>query len=306
MLILPVELISLILEHNPLKETISCLFTCKKLYEIVSKIDKWKQFVCYKEFFSNNEFNNKNLDKLYTNNTFSLSCNGLQKVTIDDCFYKVEKIDFNWNILKKFVVSDKVFFGNLKYLNLSNNRFSFFPDSVLGLANLETLIMNKNNISFIPTDIEKLTKLEYADFSDNKIKKLCYIPNVKILLFSGNLVKKIKRNINTMVNLEMLQICRNNIEFISGEIGKVAQMKRLELSLNKLRSIPYELSRLDKLQFLDLSGNFLRFIPIDFDNLHNLELVIIYSNNILSVSDFIYQRCRADFVVSINHYLKAK
>jgi len=64
-------------------------------------------------------------------------------------------------------------FSNLKILNLANNRFDSFPESILRCLTLEEVNLGRNNIVRLDDRIGELVNLKQLDVSENK---LMYLP----------------------------------------------------------------------------------------------------------------------------------
>ena len=76
----------------------------------------------------------------------------------------------NLNVFPKCKL-DSPLTTNLKHLDLSENAFQQFPESILLFENLNTLFLNNNQLSKIPDSINKLNSLEHLDLRHNKFNQ---------------------------------------------------------------------------------------------------------------------------------------
>jgi len=120
----------------------------------------------------------------------------------------------------------------LKYLDLSNNKFTEFPGF-------------------------KLPKLQYLDVSFNKLEKVSDAwtghGNLKILKSVDNKFKNLNFCKN-MPKLEELYLAKNKISSISGYEGLPA-LKKLHLRKNVIEKIDDELAELPELCYLNIRSN---------------------------------------------------
>lgn len=138
---------------------------------------------------------------------------------------------------------------NLKYLDLSSNKFGEFPAI-------------------------KCPKLEYLDVSDNKLEKVnegwTGHANLKILIARENKFKTFAAFKN-MPKLEELYLGNNSISSLSGYDGLTA-LKKLHLRRNKIEKIEEEgVPELPALEYLNLRSNKVKDSPsINFEHMVRL------------------------------------
>ena len=146
----------------------------------------------------------------------------------------LQHIDLSKNKVKNVTIftQDEVLV-NLKYLDISSNKFSEFPAL-------------------------KCPKLEYLDISDNKLEKVNEgwqgHPSLKILKSKENKFKTFAPFKN-MPKLEELYLASNNLSSLTGYEGLPA-LKKLHLRRNKIEKIEEEgVPELPALEYLNLRSN---------------------------------------------------
>ena len=123
-------------------------------------------------------------------------------------------------------------FPNLKYLDVSNNKFGEF--AAFKCPNLEYLDVSFNKLEKVNEGWAGHPKLKILKSIDNKFKNLS--------IFKG------------MPKLEELYLQRNNIGTIEGYAG-LDGLKKLNLRKNKIDKIAEELPPLSALEYLNVRSN---------------------------------------------------
>ena len=162
----------------------------------------------------------------------------------------MQHVDLRGNKVKNISIfcQDEVML-NLKYLDLSSNKFGEFPAI-------------------------KCPKLEYLDVSDNKLEKVnegwTGHANLKILKARENKFKTFAPFKN-MPKLEELYLGNNSISSLSGYDGLPA-LKKLHLRRNKIEKIEEEgVPELPALEYLNLRSNKVKDSPsINFEHMVRL------------------------------------
>jgi len=141
------------------------------------------------------------------------------------------------NLCKNKIKSLAVFtldeaFPNLKWLDLSSNKFGEFPAL-------------------------RLPKLEYLDISYNKLEKLneAWVghPNLRIVKSVDNKFKSLAPFKN-MARLEELYMASNSISNLNGW-ESLPVLKKLHLRRNKVEKIEEELPELPAIEYINLRSN---------------------------------------------------
>jgi len=181
-------------------------------------------------------------------------------------------------------------FNNLKYLDLSSNLFTEFPDSMGCLTNLEWLNLAFNEFNeAIPPDFGLLENLETLKLRKSKISgpipiEMANMTSLKILDLSENELTSFPNTLCQIESLENLDLSVNELnDFIPVEIGNLINLKELKLLHSGVRGeIPPEIGNLISLELLNIRGsNLSGTIPTEIGNLQELEKLNL-SQNFLS------------------------
>lgn len=137
------------------------------------------------------------------------------------------------NKIKSLIIfTNEEFFPNLRWLDLSSNKYVELPPF-------------------------KLPRLEYLDISYNKIEKVndgwSGHANLRILKSIDNKFKNLVP-FKTMPRLEELYLGNNAIASLSGW-ESLPELRKLHLRRNKIEKIDEELPPLEKLEYLNLRAN---------------------------------------------------
>lgn len=231
------------LDQNNLKTIDKNSFTLFKSLEILSLIFNKIEFI------ENGSFNNfEHLDHLF------LTGNLLN-----------ESVRFN--------------FRSLQYLNLDNNKFTYFS-SFLNLNNSKTIKYLHLSFNMIETLILDLPALESLHVSYNRLKIIDSTGGI-IFYLSSNFINVSELSLNSLKNKIMLS--QNSIKHLNQEdLQKFENTTELNLSLNQIRDIQFPV--LNNLKILIISNNNLFIIKKDtFKNLFNLTILNLSFNRILFI-----------------------
>jgi len=162
------------------------------------------------------------------------SNNGLADVAALKDLTRLTRLNLATNKIKNvscFGTDDA--FPNLKWLDISNNKFNEWP-------------------AF------KCPKLDYLNISGNKLEKVndgwAGHPTLRILSAADNKFKSLA-NFKNCPKLEELYLAQNMIAQFSGWEGTLPSLKRLHLRRNKIVTIDEELQELPELVYLNLRHN---------------------------------------------------
>lgn len=118
-------------------------------------------------------------------------------------------------------------------LNLSENKFEYFPLEILQIKTLKTLKMDYNKIKSIPSDIPQLASLETLSLAYNSLQ---FIPSA----------------ISKLVKLKELNLEHNILDSLPQEIGELTSLKALNILNNRLDSFPTSIGSITTLQEFSL------------------------------------------------------
>ncbi|MGC1374580.1 MAG: COR domain-containing protein [Anaerolineales bacterium] len=149
--------------------------------------------------------------------------------------------------------------GQLRALNLFNNRLTALPEWLGEFKHLQTLNISGNNLTILPASLGDITYLKDLNISNNHLATL------------PNGFEKLKY-------LETLNLANNPLMAHSESISiisKLTQLKHLDISGNQLQALPNGfLDSFPYLQFVDLSRNQLISLSVGKENLNNLKCLL--------------------------------
>lgn len=125
---------------------------------------------------------------------------------------------------------------NLKYLNLSYNKLSEFPDVICSLKKLKTLDLSHNFIVEIP-------------------EQLLLCKDLEKLTIAANPIIKFPHGIQELENLRVLNLSNTNIKTRELKFAKLKKLEELHLNFNEINKLPESLKQLEKLLVLKLYEN---------------------------------------------------
>ena len=177
----------------------------------------------------------------------------------------VKMVDFSGNGLADVTALKDL--SRLTRLNLTNNRIKnmavFATDEVF--ANLKWLDISHNKFNEWPAF--KCPKLDYLNISGNKLEKVnegwSGHANLRIVSASDNKFKNLS-NFKAMPKLEELYLASNQISQLNGWEGGLPSLKRLHLRRNKIANIEEELPELPELEYLNLRHNAIDSLQVAF------------------------------------------
>ena len=203
---------------------------------------------------------------------------------------EVEEIDLSHNLLEKLPNSFFQPENKLTKLNLSNNRLTYLPDTIVTLESLTQLNARENQIETLPNHLGDLP-LKVLDLSHNKITKLpsTLLRNRSIwfLNCADNPLKSLEGLIKFGVVHRQLADCYFGKNQLTSEafqfFSNIKNIRTLDLGYNLIKSIPSSLTKYTSLQILFLAGNKLTSIPTNIGKLQNLKELYLSCNFITSL-----------------------
>ena len=191
---------------------------------------------------------------------------------------------------------------NLKYLNLSSNKLTVLPEDFSNLVNLEQLFLEKNQIKSLPKKMYNFSNLNFLNLENNHLDEdtindlsciecLKDLSSLRTLSLVHNQLKKIPKEIGTLVKLEYLYLNDNRLNDLPKEISSLKQLKLLDLLNNQLTKIPKEILKIKnkininetsyKLNDLDIEAEILLFttLKVPLENLPvNIKEIWLHKN----------------------------
>ena len=171
------------------------------------------------------------------------SGNGLADVTSLKDLSRLTKLNLTNNRIKNFAVfATEEAFPNLKWLDISHNKFNEWPGF-------------------------KCPKLDYLNISGNKLEKVnegwTGHANLRIISASDNKFKNLA-NFKNLPKLEELYLASNQITQLSGWEGGLPSLKRLHLRRNKIEKVQEEMVPLEELTYINLRHNNIAKLELAF------------------------------------------
>jgi|688.fasta_scaffold169250_1 Leucine-rich repeat (LRR) protein len=123
--------------------------------------------------------------------------------------------------------------GQVKHLNLSNQKLKKIPKEVFEFPNLKTLDLSNNKITVLPSQLGLLTRLEEIYLTKNKIDEL-------------------PKEIGNLKRLRILKMRNNLLYTISKEIGQLGKLEIVDFNGNPLWRLPEEFRSCTNLKYLDI------------------------------------------------------
>jgi Leucine-rich repeat (LRR) protein len=123
--------------------------------------------------------------------------------------------------------------GQVKHLNLSNQKLKKIPKEVFEFPNLRTLDLSNNKLTELPKEIGLLTKLEELNLTKNKIDEM-------------------PKEIGNLNRLLILKFRSNSLYVLPKEIGKLSRLEQVDLNGNPLWRLPEEFKTCTNLKFMDI------------------------------------------------------
>ncbi|KAK9693967.1 Leucine rich repeat [Popillia japonica] len=155
--------------------------------------------------------------------------------------------------------------GNLRTLDLSDNKFVILPNEISRFIHLKHLSLQKNKLTKIPDCIGALTKLETFNLSHNN---LTYLPrtitnliNLKNVYLSENHFKEFPMVFCGLKHLDVLDLSRNEIRSITSEISGL-HVSELNLNQNQISELSSQVANCPRLKTLRLEENCLQITAI--------------------------------------------
>ncbi|XP_028995791.1 leucine-rich repeat-containing protein 57 [Betta splendens] len=148
--------------------------------------------------------------------------------------------------------------GNLRTVDLSDNKIEDLPATVGNFLQLKSLMLNSNKLTSIPPEIGKLKKLETLGLNGNRIHQLPatlgHLKALRTLSLAGNQISEFPSGLGTLRHLDLLDLSRNQIQNVPAVVSEL-QAIEINLNQNQISALSAEVSRCPRLKVLRLEEN---------------------------------------------------
>ncbi|XP_006004816.1 leucine-rich repeat-containing protein 57 [Latimeria chalumnae] len=148
--------------------------------------------------------------------------------------------------------------GNLRTMDLSNNKLETLPPLIGDFSSMKNLALNNNKLRELPVEICKLKKLEILYMNGNNLTRLpadfSKLSSLKTVGLSGNQLREFPVQLCNLQHLDMVDLSRNKIQVVPDEVGRL-QAVELNLNQNQISQISLNVSRCPRLKVLRLEEN---------------------------------------------------
>jgi Leucine-rich repeat (LRR) protein len=184
----------------------------------------------------------------------------LQKLSLGHAVAKKSESETN----QLFTLPESLsFLTQLRFLNISFNRFEYLPEWLIKFTQLESLGIDNNRLTEIPEFVGEFRKLHILTFGGNNIERL---PNSLVALeklriirmgwtFGGNPIDYLPEWLSKFTKLRALVCSQCRLTLLPDWIEKNIELERIYLGGNKLLDLPSSIVHLRHLKELRLEGN---------------------------------------------------
>lgn len=148
--------------------------------------------------------------------------------------------------------------GNLRTLDISDNKFTALPNEISSFMHLKQLNISKNKLTKLPDCIGALTRLESLNASHNHLaslpRTLSNLINLKQVYFTDNQLKEFPLMMCGLKHLDVLDLSKNKISTIPAEVSGL-NVTELNLNQNQIAEIGHHIAGCPRLKTLRLEEN---------------------------------------------------
>ncbi|GLV43761.1 uncharacterized protein CBL_06915 [Carabus blaptoides fortunei] len=156
--------------------------------------------------------------------------------------------------------------GNLRTLDISDNKFTALPNEISCFIHLKHLNLSKNKLTKLPDCIGALTRLESLNASHNHLvslpRTLSNLINLKQVYLADNQLKDFPLMLCGLKHLDMLDLSKNKINTIPSEASAL-NVTELNLNQNQISEISHYLAACPRLKTLRVEENCLQLSSIN-------------------------------------------
>lgn len=155
--------------------------------------------------------------------------------------------------------------GNLRTVDLSNNKIEVLPASIGNFLQMKSLTLNCNRLTSLPCEIGKLKKLETLLLNGNQLQQLPatigQLKALRTLSLAGNQLREFPQGLGTLRHLDLLDLSKNHIRAVPAEVSAL-QTIEINLNQNQISVLSAEVAKCPRLKVLRLEENCLELSSI--------------------------------------------
>lgn len=168
--------------------------------------------------------------------------------------------------------------GNLRTVDLSNNKIEVLPPSIGNFLQMKSLTLNCNKLTSLPCEIAKLKKLETLLLNGNQLQQLPatmgQLKALRTLSLAGNQFREFPPGLGTLRHLDLLDLSKNHIQAVPVEVSAL-QTIEINLNQNQISFLSGEVSKCPRLKVLRLEENCLELSSIPTSILSDSQVSLI-------------------------------
>lgn len=168
--------------------------------------------------------------------------------------------------------------GNLRTVDLSNNKIEVLPPSIGNFLHMKSLTLNCNKITSLPCEIAKLKKLETLLLNGNQLRQLPatmgQLKALRTLSLAGNQFREFPPGLGTLRHLDLLDLSKNHIQAVPVEVSAL-QTIEINLNQNQISFLSGEVSKCPRLKVLRLEENCLELSSIPTSILSDSQVSLV-------------------------------
>ncbi|XP_010893129.2 leucine-rich repeat-containing protein 57 [Esox lucius] len=173
--------------------------------------------------------------------------------------------------------------GNLRTVDLSNNKIEVLPAAIGNFLQMKSLTLNCNKLTSLPDEIGKLKKLETLLLNGNLLTRLPstvgQLKALRTLSLSGNNFREFPAGLGSLRHLDVLDLSKNHIQAVPAEVAAL-QAIEINLNQNQISVVSAEVSACQRLKVLRLEENCLELasIPVSILTSSQVSLLSVEGN----------------------------
>ena len=179
-------------------------------------------------------------------------CYAIKKITSHLNNRFLRNIDLSSNSISSF--DDKADLGPCDSLNISGNRFTELGDNFYGrwgtnFGQLRFLDVSNNDILFLGESIEKLKYLEILIADNNRMivlpETFFKLQRLRYCELRNNLLRHIEPECGNLKNLKYLNLSHNRLRYMPNTVMEIKKLDKLDLRMNAF-SMDYRLELINR------------------------------------------------------------